>query len=700
MATSEHNSDNQPDNQQAAHEAAFNASAPQRFQNNMLAFSQYFPDIYETFKQYQPSAKFHLRLNPNGTPNMTNHDTGAPMYEADPVAQANRQVQMALANPDINREDFSYAADADNPAEFLHLDLVKAIGGHYIDAKQNLELNVPIDKHIPSKVIFGIGLGYHLMPLRDATIASYISIFEPNNDYFYASLFCFDWQSYLQKIDADGSYLFIGIGDSDNEIYQALLDRTKQIGAFSILGGFFYSHYASANVDSIITAIKQKYHQFAMGFGFFDDALMGVSHTVGVLEKSPAMFKYQSNMRQTVTQYPVFIIASGPSLDNDIEKVKSLASQAIIVACNSATTALLSYGIVPDFHVALERTGSTADFVKAHISDADRQKINLLVLNVMYPDVLDLFGWSGIALKGSESGTSLYQLAEVMLGNTTATIGYCNPLVGNTALSFFTHLGFENIYLFGVDSGYKSKEHHHTKSSFYYDKAGETVYNQFTAGKDFEVEGNFGEPVFTEPFLHLGKQQMEQLLHFFAGDKLSVYNCSDGIKIEGTQPLHSEDLLIDNQPQDKQAIIEELKQTGFAPVNEAVDLSAWLDFDTFDEICTTMADMLAGEISCRSDGLKKLMAQLQYFNSLRDNRRYQHLYLLLQGECLYISSILISLLYRYGDEKAIVPYFSGALALWRDFLIKAPTYYRERWNQDSISSFDFDKRESRLRKPG
>ncbi|MEW6989351.1 6-hydroxymethylpterin diphosphokinase MptE-like protein [Colwelliaceae bacterium 6441] len=677
-------------NQRLIMEEEFAQTAQVRFQQNMEAFQKYFPDIYETFINFQPCEKFKLILNTNGTPNIIDYDSGVPMYSDDPISQVNQQAERIIANPKIINTNFTNIADLKNEADFLHLELIQKISKHYCAAAENLSLNEKLDKHIPSQVILGIGLGYHLMPLREATIASYISIFEPNPDYFFASLYCFDWKTYLETIDADGSYLFIGVGDSEVEIYQTLKDRTRDIGAFSVVGALFYLHYPSSAMSRLMAKMKLESHQLSLGFGFFDDALMSIAHTVNLIKKSPAILKPEYSLPKKLAQYPVFIVANGPSLDNDIEVIKKMQDHVIIAACNSATTALLSHDIVPDFHVCLERTKSTADFIEAHIDEEDRKKINLLVLNLMYPEVADLFPWTGVALKGGEPGTSLYQLASSAAGYNTSTLGYCNPLVGNMALSFFAHMGCENIYLFGNDNGYKHKDHHHSKSSYYYDKSGKAKYESISLENEFEVEGNFSEKMMTESFLFLGKQQMDLLLASFQGSALKCYNCSDGVKVEGAITLPSSEIMLDSKSINKQAIISELKATRFEPPHKELKIESLLDFEVFEIICNNMIEILNQKLNSRSDCLQILLAQLRYFNSISTERRYQHLYLLLKGQCAYVSSILLSLLYRYGDEKEIVPYFNDALSLWKEFIIKSPQHYRDLWDKNSRYGFDYD----------
>lgn len=672
-------------------EALFAERGNLMFENNMLAFKEYFPDIFDKFLTHNPSEKFQLFLNDNGTANLIDYDTSVPMYSEDPVSQIANQVNASLAKPELSRINQSAVEHLVNETNFLHVDLMRNIGAIYNQAKDALEVNNQVDKYIPSLVIFGVGLGYHLQSLVEATTAAYISIFEPNEDYFFASLFTFDWKHFLVTIDDQGGSLYLGIGVHEDELYETLYQRAQNIGAYSIAHSYFYQHYPSKKVNDLIAEIRLNFHQFFMGWGFYDDALLSIAHTVKNTEKDISVIARDLHVPEDIADYPIFIVANGPSLDNDIEIIKEFQEKVIVVACNSASTALIQHGIIPDFHVALERTKATYDFLSYMLTDEQREQINLLVLNVMYPDVLDLFGWCGVALKGNEAGTSLFHLGEFLKHRTiTPTIGYCNPLVGNTALSFFTAMRFKQIYLFGVDNGYVDPEHHHSKSSYYYNQSGSTVHKPLKMGKEIRVKGNFAESVITDHFMHTGKEQMERLLQSFQGTGLACFNCSDGTYIENTIPLRSNDILL-THTSDKRAVIDSIKTSSFKEIDTDLNLQALLDFDIFAEICGMMIEFLEKPMHNRSDALANLLQSLRYLYSFKTGGRYVHLYLILEGEALYTSSVLLSTLYNFGDEEEIMPFYKQALNLWIAFLKDAPQNYRERWHKLSDYSFDYSK---------
>lgn len=678
--------------QKELQETEFAKKANLQFETNILAFEKYFPEIAEKFNIHTPDDKFNLFLNSNGSPNFIDYDTGVPIYGDDPQIQSSNQVREMFANPVLGRVDHADLEFIENVTNFVHIDLMREIGKVYNEARSTLPINKSVKGTIPSAIIFGVGLGFHLNFIFENMNAAYISIFEPNEDYFYASLFTFDWDGFLNRVDNAGSFLYFSIGIQEDEMYEALYNRADEIGAFSVTSALFFQHYPSKAVNKLIAEFKQNYHQFFMGWGFFDDALLSIAHTVKNMSKSIKLLNTEHKISKNISEFPIFIVANGPSLDVDILTIKSFKEKVIIVSCNSASTSLIKNGITPDFHVALERTKATEDFIKAFITEENRKKINLLVLNVMYPDVLDSFGWCGVALKGNEAGTSLFHIAEYIQNKRiTPTIGFCNPLVGNTALSFFGTMLFKNIYLFGSDSGYKDPDHHHSKGSYYYSKGGETIHKPLKMGGDLVIPGNFGGTVLTDGFMNTGKVQMERFIESTFGHGINFYNCSDGALIKGAIPLASSDILINDSLLSKTKVIEYIKQSAFSKRSDEIDLNGYLGFDYFTNICKTITDFLEPEVYTREQALLQLLTSLRYLFSFKQSPRLMHLCLLLEGESLYVSSVLISLLYNFGEDDEIIPYYQRAKKLWKDFVSDAPQQYRDRWDELSDYSFDYSK---------
>lgn len=668
-------------------ESIFVNKANALFIKNISSLQKYFPDIATKFASHQPSDRFNLFLNENGSANIVDYATKVPIYNSEPLNQVVEQVQKSIESPILTSINYSSLVHLENDADFVHVDLMKAIGESYLASLKNLKLGTDLSNKIPSIVIFGVGLGYHLSLLSEKVNAEFINIFEPEEDYFFASLFTFDWASYLGKIDACGATLYLSIGLSDDETYQALLNRTKNLGPFTIANSFYFQHYPSFKINSLIDKLKKEFHRIFMGWGFIDDQLMGLAHTIGNDQKKIPHFCADKVTSQPYKNMPIFIIANGPSLDNDIEVIKQLKDQVLIFSCNSATTALLNNGIKPDFHIALERTRETFDFLDFYLDEEIRKNINLLTLNVMHPEVADLFKWSGVALKGREAGTCLYQVSQILSHlEPSPTLAFCNPLVGNLGLSYALSLGFKDLYLFGMDNGYITPENHHSKFSMYYNNEGEAIHNPITMGNEFEVQGNFRNVVLTDHFLYTGKKQIDSLLLSYEGKDISCYNCSDGAKLEGSIALESDNIII-NHAYKKEDVIDYICNELFSPSVTSLELDKNLFFEEFSKLCMEMADILKPNPSSVTEAVEQVIYQFRYLTCLTESQ-YSHHYLLLEGEVLYVNSVIVNLLFSYSENDNILECYEKIRVIWCDFLREAPNLYIDKWNKYSEHVFD------------
>ncbi|WP_337116860.1 MULTISPECIES: motility associated factor glycosyltransferase family protein [unclassified Pseudoalteromonas] len=664
--------------EQQRREQEFADKANSKFEENLLAFKQYFPEIFEKFLKYEPSEHFQFILNDNGTANIIDYETRVPMYSSDPIKQAVEQVHKNLENPILGKTDHSAISSVENPLDFIHIDLMNNLGKLFGEAKANLPVNNSLDEKLPSLMLFGIGLGYHLPELIEKREISFINIIEPNEDYFFASLFVAEWKSILESIDKNGSFLYLGIGKSEDEVFKNIYDRSRNVGIASVSYTWFYQHYPSQKMNKWIDEFKTNFHQFFTGFGFFDDAMMGIAHTLGNLENEFNLMSVQKPMNKEMAEFPVVIIANGPSLDQEIEFLQKLQDKVVILSCNSASTALVKKGIIPDFHVALERTEMTHDFLRDFLPESARKKMNLLVTNVMHPTVSSLFPWTGFGLKGNESATQLVHLAQFINRKPiTEVLSYCNPLVGNTALSYACHLGFKNIYLFGVDNGYVDEDYHHSKSSFYYNKEGQVEHKPLKIGKQIALPGNFVPTILTDEFMSVGNIQMEKLINSFQNQGINFYNCSNGAKIKGATPLHSDYIYLEPTSLSKSAVVEYVKEHRFSTRVDLGEVEPLLHFEEFTEFCKTMAEMLKEETAIRSDALNNLLKSVRYLYSFKNSAKYLNVFLLFEGEVLYTTSLLVSLLYNYGNETEILEYYNKALDCWISFIEGAPDYYKE-----------------------
>lgn len=159
-----------------------------------------------------------------------------------------------------------------------------------------------------------------------------------------------------------------------------------------------------------------------------------------------------SNLFQTSRAGKACIIGAGPSLDDNIEKLKSIIGECadnIIIACDTATLALKSYGLKPDFVVTIDKT-----IHHDHFENYDTKKSAL----VFYPTSSESFidSWEGARYYAISTSPMFEKLRETEAINTLIA----NGSVIHPAIDLGIAMGYKEIILFGADFSFiKNKTH-------------------------------------------------------------------------------------------------------------------------------------------------------------------------------------------------------------------------------------------------
>ena len=227
-------------------------------------------------------------------------------------------------------------------------------------------------------------------------------------------------------------------------------------------------------------------------------------------------------------------MGSGPSLDFLLPYLKRYRDKLFVISCGTALGILEKNGIVPDLHVNIERNRPPYDAAVSSTSEEFRKKIPFLGANNNFPPFFEIFGKAAQYLKANDAGAELFPQKKLF---------FVNPTVTNTGLAIAYYLGFERVYLFGVDLAFPDKKRHHAKGSVY-----ETLFKeeaQKLLRGDLEVEGNFGGTLLTNHIFYNSIRSMELAIKHFRSERerFEVFNPNRGAKIEGATPLEEEELI-------------------------------------------------------------------------------------------------------------------------------------------------------------
>ncbi|TMO86759.1 motility associated factor glycosyltransferase family protein [Pseudoalteromonas ruthenica] len=658
-------------------EAEFAQQANQRFDNNLTAFRKYYPNIAQFIETYQTREDFCLHVTTSGHGNFFPKDSSVPLYGDDPLEQTREQLKRYTEKANFGQADYLARKSWEAGDDRLHLQYMQRLSQVLHDVYQkDYKKIVALPEHYPTALIFGIGLGYHIPELLENHSFDYMFICEPDPELFFASLFCIEWDKVIEKIDDSDGCLFINIGLDYQAFFEDVFRLAGEIGAFSTSMSFCYQHYPSEKINQLIKTFFENYYQLHQGFGFYNDAITGLAHCVHNIEQGAQCFFAQPRKANELHDVPVFVVGNGPSLDESLDYLRDNQHKAIILAAGTAYQSLLKAGITPDFHVLVERPRITYDIQKTIEPEQGYHDANLLTVDVMYPDVLGLYKWAGMALKGPESATAFLAMKSLLkYGRQVSELPACGPFVSNTAFSYACLLGFRDIYLFGVDNGYSLSGKTHSSLSIYNDDKHKSCFKVLDGAK-IRFDGNLQHDVMATPLMAMSKASFERLI-MQLGNHIKIYNVGEGAKLEGAMAVEEQSLVPLSVPLDKSALVEGIKSNYFEAL-EFDDIEQSMGFDELASLCDYLIEIGQRPYATRDEAQAILKAQQRVVFAYKASK-YRHLFHLIKGTLLYFHCPMVSLLYYFEDEAATLQEFQRCLDLWHQFLADIKDDFPVNW---------------------
>ena len=406
-------------------------------------------------------------------------------------------------------------------------------------------------------LVVGIGLGLHIEELIERTKPFEAILIEPIDEFLMQSCHVVDWARIADLCRRHGTKLTFVLGKKPGEISDRIQAAVRASGTYRIDGSYLFTHYPTWVTSQIRNNFKANAPFLVISRGWYEDEVVMLTNASGNYIEHP--FRLVLSQPQTKRPEPAIIVASGPSLDSTIEVVKRWKDHAIIFSSGSSLQALLSQGIIPDYHVEIENVPASLEMHqlvlarhKERFPNGRYDGMRLIASATVNPGVPRLFDETYLFLRDSTSSS-------LTLGRAYRPIYFAAPLVANTSTVLAAVLGFHEIYFFGCDCGMRDINHHHSKATPYY--TDERFIKPTT--KDIDVKSrytypaNFGGTVETSILLDWCRRYLEEVVSVYG---LNAFNCSDGALIDGAKPKAAESVQF-KAPIDKQAIYRSIRET-------------------------------------------------------------------------------------------------------------------------------------------
>ena len=648
---------------QKTEEIIINNEMKNLFKKNLKTLKDFLPGLYKYVKDYQPSNINLTRDNENYL-NLRYAHEGNYIYPDNPKKNSHLQVDIYFNDPHrlISLSDKTHTQRA---SLFLHEYHIARFQKMMEEESKTLDSSYQTDHdYIPCMVIIGFGLGYHVEKIVSEHNIANLFIFEPNSDLFYGSLYTIDFYPFLKKSSDEGRSLTLQIGKDKNTFINNVGEKLYRRGLFPASKIYFYLHYNSVEANETFEMIRQVIHRIFQGWGFFEDELISIAHTIHNMKSNGKLLK-NTSAKKNKLDFPAIIIGNGPSLDEEIEFIKKNQGHFVIFSSGSSLKPLYKAGIIPDFHVEIERTKAVYDWIM-DINDIEyTKKITFLGLNTLYPNTAPLFKDFIWGLKSGDAGQTL--IDRVYGENTFTHFGQCTATVVNGALEMAIFSGFKKIFFFGVDMGFKDPNYHHSKNSSYLEKNNKFFQKEIRQG--LKLPGNFSPEIHTNNDMDHSRFCLEEQIK--EHDDVHYFNCSDGVKISGALPLKSKDIQLEKiDSKEKTDCLNKIISTQVTDLN--IRNNNKLDF-YFNE----MISDIEGFINLLQESLLQYPKNreelglyfLQQFSWIHDLRQRDPLLsVMLSGTVNYLQGIIYADMINFRNEKEFEKAIKLSFAIFNDYL--------------------------------
>lgn len=189
-----------------------------------------------------------------------------------------------------------------------------------------------------------------------------------------------------------------------------------------------------------------------------------------------------------LTKMPAVLVAAGPSLDKNIDKLKEIKDSVFLMVVDTALNTVLKHGILPDMTITVDGHKPLVLFedervknIPMAVSVQSNQKViaqhNAPRFYELSPDeyLASVFCELGKAVQGLPTGGS----------------------VANNALSLISMMGFKTVIFMGLDLAYPEGQEH-TLEAYHKEEKIDTQKKKY-----IEVEDIHGKMVLSEPNMQL-----------------------------------------------------------------------------------------------------------------------------------------------------------------------------------------------------
>ena len=350
---------------------------------------------------------------------------------------------------------------------------------------------------------------------------------------------------------------------------------------------------------------------------------------------------------------PVIVVAAGPSLNKNVDKLTEVQDRALIACTDRAVGALVKHGIRPHLIVTVDISKDT-DYIRFDsMSDVPVMASFQIDPNTLeYADGRIIF-FHAIYLEGELPGLKGKIIGQGDLGGNVATATYVT----------FAQAGFKNVILIGQDLAMLGNKHH----------ADDNAEGEFESGEFIEVEGIDGGTVRSHLDWVSFRDQYEQFIKGMP-DTHCIDATEGGALIHGSEVMTLQAAIerYCTVEYDIQRMLSDLPraQTPEQHAETMAMLSGWADdLDRFIETGAEIKELLEQLLKvARYNDItdRKHAKKLNRLDELRKSLLDHELYAVLKDHWIRLRSTVPDRSYMLRNNEEAIPVLEHAIAFYEE----------------------------------
>lgn len=406
----------------------------------------------------------------------------------------------------------------------------------------------------PPIVFLGIFHGLHIAHLFNTTVFTDALFIEPDPARFEVSCYFLDYQEIVERL---GSFhVYVGQEVVNRHFARFFNDYyiTQHMWVRALPA------YTSDKMALFLESIKALQTTRSDTVFAYDDHVQGLKNgRKNIVRHLPLLTKQPKLSRDC----SIAVVASGPSLTNDLAWLAKNKDKLLIFAVHSSVRVLRKHGIKPDLQISLDTLLTKETLAKLDLY-RDVPLVNNYKVGGEAEKVVEK-----LLLAGDRNASNAVSLI--------CPLQYTTPSSSNLAFSLACFCRPREIYLLGCDMGYRSLDESHV--SGHHNDNNTSAEDIYKMASQMLTPANFKEslPLQTTSFLNSTRIGIEGTLADVR-NTTTVINLSDGARIDGTVPRRSNQVKLPAYK--KRSTDIKMLYESFEPMQEKVN---WNYFPTAGE---------------------------------------------------------------------------------------------------------------------